>query len=58
MNYSKRYVMREAKGGGVYRFYIWDIQKRCMKKGNLEKETAIELEHKLNDRKFIVQKGH
>jgi len=46
---NKRYVVKEAKGGKLRRFYIWDTQLNQLKRGQMEKYHAIGLEGILNN---------
>jgi len=45
---KKRYVVKEAKGGKLRRFFVWDNEENQLKRGQLEKEHAIGLEGMLN----------
>jgi len=47
---NKRYVVKEAKGGKLRRFYVWDTLLGQLKKGQLEKKYALGLEGILNDK--------
>ena len=43
-----RYLVKEAKGGKLKRFYVWDTQLNQLKRGQMEKKYALGLEGFLN----------
>jgi hypothetical protein len=49
---TRRYSVRESRGGSFKRFFVWDAKEQRMIKGKLVKYDAVGLEHKLNERKF------
>ena len=47
----RRYEMREGKGGKMDRYFVWDNERKQLKRGQMQKAAALELARRLNPRK-------